>query len=283
MIAWRLAKQSLVIDERPLVMGILNVTPDSFSDGGLYDTPEIAIARGLAMAAQGADLIDVGGESTRPGATLVPLDVELARVVPVVKALTEQTVVPIAVDTSKAEVARQCLQRGAQAVNDVTALTGDQSMAMVVRDFAAGVVLMHMQGTPATMQVDPQYGDVVADISRYLRRRIKACVKAGIELERIVIDPGIGFGKTLEHTLTLLARLEELQKLKRPVLLGVSRKGFIGQIVDRPRSERVIGSVATVCYAMARGAVQIVRAHDVRETVEAARICGKIWEHRRRR
>jgi dihydropteroate synthase len=146
----------------------------------------------------------------------------------------------------------------------------------VVRHFKAGVVLMHMQGTPATMQHEPHYGDVVADILGFLRGRIKACIKAGIALERIAIDPGIGFGKTLEHTLTLLARLEEFQKLKRPVLLGVSRKGFIGQIIDRPRSERMVGSVATISYAIARGAVQIIRAHDVRETVEAAKLCGKI-------
>ena len=185
-------------------------------------------------------------------------------------------------DTSKAEVALQCLKGGAQVINDVTALAGDQEMAGVAREFRAGVVLMHMRGTPETMQDDPRYDDVVADVVKFLRQRIKACVMAGIERERIAIDPGIGFGKTLEHTLTLLARLEEFQKLKRPVLLGVSRKGFIGQIIDRPRSERLIGSLATICYAVARGAVQVVRVHDVRQTVEAVRVCGKIREARKR-
>jgi dihydropteroate synthase len=283
MIAWRLAKQTLEIGERPLVMGILNVTPDSFSDGGQFDTTQQAIAHGLALAAQGADLIDVGGESTRPGAEPVMLAAELARVVPVVEALAEQTSVPISVDTSKAEVARQCLERGAQIINDVTALAGDAAMPAVVREFKAGVVLMHMQGTPRTMQIDPHYGDVVADVLAFLRLRIKACVKAGIATECIAVDPGIGFGKTLEHTLTLLARLEEFQRLRRPVLLGVSRKGFIGQIIDRPRNERLIGSVATASYAIARGAVQIVRAHDVRETREAALLGGRIREFRKRR
>ncbi len=168
----------------------------------------------------------------------------------------------------------------AQIINDVTALAGDAAMPAVVREFGAGAVLMHMRGTPTTMQNDPRYDDVVVEVLKFLRQRVKACVKAGIEVERIAVDPGIGFGKTLEHTLTLMARLEEFQKLKRPVVLGVSRKGFIGQIIDRPRSERLIGSVAAVSYAVARGAVQIVRVHDVRQTCEAVTLCGRIREHR---
>jgi dihydropteroate synthase len=278
MVAWQLRTQCLNIAQRPLVMGILNVTPDSFSDGGQFDTTEKAVAHGLEMQEQGADVLDVGGESTRPGAAPVPLDVELSRVVPVVEALAKTSRVPIAVDTYKAEVARQCLQRGAQIINDVTALTGDPAMQAVVRQFEAGIVLMHMQGSPATMQQDPRYRDVVADVLKFLRSRLKACIKEGIPAERIALDPGIGFGKSLEHNLTLLARLEEFQKLKRPVLLGVSRKGFIGTVVDRPRGQRLIGSLAIVSYAIARGAVQIVRVHDVGPTRDAVTMGGKIRE-----
>jgi dihydropteroate synthase len=278
---WRLATRTMTIGERPLVMGIVNVTPDSFSDGGRYDIADKAIAHGLELVRQGADLLDVGGESTRPGAAPVSVDEELRRVLPVVRTLAQETSVPVSVDTSKAQVARQCLEGGAQAINDVTALTGDPDMTAVVKDFGAGVVLMHMQGTPATMQINPHYGDVVADLLRFFRRRMTACDHAGIDRERVAIDPGIGFGKTLEHTLTLLARLEEFQRLGRPVLLGVSRKGFIGVIVGRPRHERVLGSVATLCYTVARGAVQIVRVHDVAETREALTLCGKIREFRK--
>jgi dihydropteroate synthase len=282
MISWQLRRQALTIGERPLVMGILNVTPDSFSDGGRFDTTEKAVVQALEMVNQGADLLDVGGESTRPGAKSVGIGVELGRVLPVVKVLAQQTRVPISVDTSKAEVARQCLKLGAQIINDVTALAGDPEMVGVVREFEAGIVLMHMQGTPATMQRDPRYGDVVADVLKFLRRRLKACVKAGLAPERIVLDPGIGFGKTVEHNLTLLARLEEFQKLKRPVLLGVSRKGFSGAVLGRSLHDRMVGSLAIVSYAIGRGAVQIVRVHDVAQTRDAVTMCGKIQEFRRR-
>jgi len=282
MFVWHLREQTLSIGDRPLVMGIVNVTPDSFFDGGQFDTAEKAVAHGLELVAQGADLLDIGGESTRPGATAVPLAVELGRVVPVVEALARQTSVPISVDTSKAEVARQCLDRGAQIINDVTALAGDPGMLAVVRQFEAGVVLMHMKGTPATMQLEPDYEDVVAEVLKFLRGRLKACVKAGIPAERIVLDPGIGFGKTVEHNLTLLARLEEFQKLKRPILLGVSRKGFSGAVLGRPLSDRLMGSLAIVSYATGRGAVQIIRAHDVAQTRDAVTMCGKIREFRKR-
>jgi dihydropteroate synthase len=237
----------------------------------------------VELVAQGADLLDIGGESTRPGATPVPLEVELDRVVPVVGALARQTAVPISVDTYKAEVARQCLERGAQIINDVTALTGDPAMAEVARQFGAGVILMHMQGTPATMQLDPRYEDVVAEVLKYLRGRLKACLRAGIAAERIVIDPGIGFGKTVEHNLELLARLEEFQRLKRPVLLGVSRKGFSGMVLGRSLHDRLTGSIAIIGYAIGRGAVQIVRVHDVVQTRDAVVMCGKIREFRKKR
>jgi dihydropteroate synthase len=257
------------------------VTPDSFSDGGQFDTADKAIAHGSELVRQGADLLDIGGESTRPGATPVPVDEELKRVVPVVTQLARQTAVPIAIDTSKAAVARQCLQGGAQIINDVTALTGDKAMPAVAKQFGAGVVLMHMQGTPATMQLNPQYRDVMADLLRFFRRRLAACDRAGIPREHVALDPGIGFGKTQEHSLTLLARLEEFQRLGRPVLLGVSRKGYIGLILGKPRHERLLGSVATLCYAVARGAVQIVRVHDVAATREAVTLCAKIREFRK--
>jgi dihydropteroate synthase len=278
---WRLARTTLTIDSRPLVMGIVNATPDSFFDGGLHESPAQAISHGLALAAQGADLLDIGGESTRPGSQPVAPEEELRRVAGVVKELAQQIDVPISIDTSKAIVARRCLEAGAQIVNDVTALRGDQKMAHVVREFGAGVVLMHMQRTPATMQDDPRYDDVVADIAKFLRARMKTCTKSGIDLEQIVLDPGIGFGMTLEHTLTLLGRLEELQRLRRPVLLGVSRKGFLGQVTGRSREGRLAGSVAAACYAAARGAAQIVRVHDVAETRDAMAICEKLAEHRK--
>jgi dihydropteroate synthase len=281
MVLWRLPKQTLTIGERPLVMGIINVTPDSFSDGGQFDTAAKAVAHGLELVRQGADLLDVGGESTRPGAASVPLNEELKRVVPVVQALTRKTTVPISIDTSKAAVARQCLERGAQIINDVTALAGDDDMPGVAQQFGAGVVLMHMQGTPATMQHNPQYREVVTDLLRFFRRRLAACARAGIRRECVALDPGIGFGKTQVHTLTLLARLEEFQRLGRPVLLGVSRKGYIGLILGKPRHERLLGSVATLCYAMARGAVQIVRVHDVAQTRDAVALCTKIREFRK--
>jgi dihydropteroate synthase len=282
MFAWQLRTQTLTIGERPLLMGILNVTPDSFSDGGRFGTTKKAIAHGLEMVKQGADLLDIGGESTRPGAKPVSLNVELDRVVPVVEALAQRINVPISVDTSKAEVARQCLERGAQIINDVTGLAGDPDMIAVVRQFDAGVVLMHMQGTPATMQLDPRYDDVVADVLKFLRGRLKSCVKSGIAVERIVVDPGIGFGKTVEHNLMLLARLEEFQRLKRPVLLGVSRKGFSGAVLGRSLGDRLVGSLAIISYAIGRGAVQVVRVHDVAPTRDAVTMCGKIREFRKR-
>jgi dihydropteroate synthase len=269
---WHLRDRVLSIGSRPLVMGIVNVTPDSFSDGGKYATVEAGVRHGLELIEQGADLLDIGGESTRPGAVPVILEEELARVVPVVRALATQTQLPLSVDTSKAEVARQCLEAGAHIVNDVTALTGDPAMAEVVRSNGAGVVLMHMQGTPATMQVNPRYEEVVADVRRFLANRVEAVHSQGIPHEKIVVDPGIGFGKAREHNLSLLARLEEFQVLGRPVCLGVSRKGFLGKVLDRPVEDRLAGALAAVCFAMSRKAVQVVRVHDVRETKDAVTV-----------
>jgi dihydropteroate synthase len=276
---WHLPDRVLTIGVRPLVMGIVNVTPDSFSDGGLHASAEAAVAHGLRLVEQGADLLDIGGESTRPGSAPVPMEEELARVLPVVQGLRGQTAAPLSVDTSKAAVARACLAAGAQVVNDVTALRGDPDMAGVVRDARAGVVLMHMQGTPATMQLDPRYDDVVADVARFFQERLQAAADVGIAAGRVVLDPGIGFGKTAAHNLHLLARLETFQQFGRPVCLGVSRKGFLGRLLgDRPVGQRLAGSLAAVCHAMARRAVQVVRVHDVAETRDAVMTLAAIDE-----
>ncbi|HEV2949629.1 MAG TPA: dihydropteroate synthase [Gemmataceae bacterium] len=276
---WQLTDRVLVIERRPLVMGIVNVTPDSFSDGGKYANADAAVARGLELVRQGADILDIGGESTRPGALPVSLEEELRRVVPVIQALTRQTAVPLSVDTSKAEVARQSLSAGAHVLNDVTAMTGDPEMADIVRKSKAGVILMHMKGTPATMQQDPQYDDPVDEIGHYFEERLEFAAKVGIAREQMVLDPGIGFGKTSDHNLEILARLEKFQKFNRPVCLGVSRKGFVGRLLNnRPAERRLAGSLAAVAYAMTRRAVQIVRVHDVEETRDVVNVIAAIQQ-----
>jgi dihydropteroate synthase len=234
------------------------------------------VAHALELIQQGADLLDIGGESTRPGAEPVPLEEELRRVLPVIEKLARQVAVPISVDTSKAEVARQSLQAGAAIINDVTALTGDPRMVDVARQTRAGVVLMHMQGTPQTMQQAPHYDDVVKEIRQYLEARLQALAADGIGAERVVIDPGIGFGKTREHNLTLLARLGELRNLGRPLCLGVSRKGFLGRLLDRPVEQRLASSLAAACWAAAHDAAPIIRVHDVAETVDAMKVIAAI-------
>jgi dihydropteroate synthase len=252
---------------RPLVMGIVNVTPDSFSDGGSFATPAGAVAHGLELVRQGADILDIGGESTRPGSLPVSVEEELGRVVPVVEALAEQTAVPISVDTSKAEVARQCLAAGAKIINDVTALTGDPAMREVIAKSLAGVILMHMQGTPSTMQIHPHYDDVIGDISLFFEKRLQSLAHTGIALQRVILDPGIGFGKTGAHNLEILARLEEFQKMGRPICLGVSRKGFIGRwLGNKPVQQRLAGSLGVLGFALGRKAVNLIRVHDVEET-----------------
>jgi dihydropteroate synthase len=267
--AWQLPDQTLRWGRRPLVMGIVNVTPDSFSDGGQFGEIGSAVAHGLALVEQGADLLDIGGESSRPGATPVPLREELRRVLPVVEQLAARSSVPLSVDTYNAETAKACLAAGARIINDITGLTGDPAMPEVVRSARAGVIVMHMQGTPATMQLDPRYEDVVNDIVRYFEERLQVLASSGIAREQAVIDPGIGFGKTREHNLELLVRLEEFQALGRPLCLGVSRKGFMGKLLDRPVDQRLAGSLAAVLFAVSRGSAQIVRVHDVAETRDA--------------
>jgi dihydropteroate synthase len=253
---------------RVLVMGIVNVTPDSFSDGGQFADADRAVARARALTAAGADLIDVGGESTRPGAKPVSVEEELRRVLPVIEQLRDLVV---SVDTTKASVAEAALRAGAQVVNDISALRFDPRMVEVIGQHGAGVVLMHMQGTPATMQTNPRYTDVVREVRQFLAERIEFALAQGMAREQIAIDPGIGFGKTVEHNLELLARLEELTGLGCPVLVGASRKSFLGKITGREPGERLAGSVAVATWAVARGA-RIVRAHDVAETRDAVRV-----------
>lgn len=263
---WQLRDRVLTPGAPPLLLGIVNVTPDSFSDGGRFFDADAAVAHALRLVEQGADLLDIGGESTRPGSQPVALDEELSRVVPVIRRLAGQTTVPLSVDTNKAEVARQALEAGAHIINDITALRGDPAMPEVARSHRAGVLLMHMQGTPATMQIEPRYDDVVAEVASFLEARLQACVDLGIASSQVVFDPGIGFGKTAEHNMQLLAHLDELRRLGRPVCLGVSRKGFLGKLGRRPPEQRLAGSLAAVCYTLLRGSAQIFRVHDVAET-----------------
>lgn len=258
-----------------LVMGIVNVTPDSFSDGGRYLEADAAIARGRDLIAAGADLLDVGGESTRPGAAEVDASEEMERVLPVIEALAPEGP-RISIDTSKAKVAEAALRVGAQIVNDVTALS-DPQMGPVCADADAGLILMHMKGTPRTMQFDPTYGDVVAEVCGFLAERLEVATGAGVEEERIWLDPGIGFGKTVEHNLELIARLDELVDLGRPIVVGTSRKNFIWQITGREVGERLGGSIATNVLALANGA-RVLRVHDVAETIDALRVAERILE-----
>jgi len=257
------------------VMGVLNVTPDSFYDGGRRLGPEKAAADGEEMAATGADIIDIGGESTRPGARAVTEEEELERVLPVVRGLRRTIAIPISIDTYKANVARAALDEGADIVNDISALRFDPAMAALVAAEKVPIVLMHMQGTPRTMQMEPCYGDVLSEVKDFLAAQIRLALESGIALERIIIDPGIGFGKTLEHNLRLLNGLAELSRLGQPLLVGASRKAFIGRILNVTPDERLEGSLAAAVAAVLRGA-HIIRAHDVKETRRAVNVADAI-------
>jgi dihydropteroate synthase len=264
---------------RPRLMGIVNVTPDSFSDGGRHASTEAAIAHGLALAAEGADILDVGGESTRPGSDATPLAVELARIIPVIEALAKATDLPISIDTRKAEVMRQALAAGASMVNDVSALSFDPEALETVADAGVPVVLMHALGDPKTMQQEPRYHDVTLDVFDALKARIAACQAAGIPQQRIVVDPGIGFGKTLAHNVQLLAELSLLHGLGCPILLGASRKSFIARLTggqltgETVAADRLPGSLAAALAGAAQG-VQFLRVHDV----AATRAALTVWE-----
>jgi dihydropteroate synthase len=267
--------RDLVLDlSEPCVMGVLNVTPDSFSDGGRYAGFDAAVARGVAMAEEGAGIIDVGGESTRPGAAAVGVHEELGRVIPVIEALAQRVAVPISVDTSKPEVMRAAIAAGAAMVNDVRALGAPGALDAVAGSGAA-VCLMHMRGEPRTMQQAPEYRDVLGEVRDFLAARVSACGAAGIATARLCIDPGIGFGKRAEHNLALLAALDRLATPGIPVLVGVSRKSLVGMITGRAAGDRLAGSVALAALAVMRGAA-IVRAHDVAETVDAVKVASAL-------
>jgi len=264
--------------DRVLVMGIVDVTPDSFYDGGRYSRHEDAIERGVRMAEEGADIVDVGGESTRPGSQAVPTQLEMDRVLPVVEGIRRRSPVCVSIDTTKADVAEEAIRLGAGIVNDVSALRSDERMAAVVARGGAFAVLMHMQGSPETMQRDPTYSDVVEEVRSFLDRRTRTAVEAGIPEERIFVDPGIGFGKTLEHNLTLLGNLSRLAELGRPVLVGTSRKAFLGAILDAPPDDRIEGTIAANAVAILNGA-SIIRVHDVKEGRRTADVAARLRDH----
>ena len=258
--------------KRPLVMGILNATPDSFSDGGMFRTVTDAIAQAELMVKSGADLIDIGGESTRPGAKPVALQEELDRVLPVIEVL-KGCGIPLSIDTYKAETMRQALRSGVDCVNDIWALRQDAAVAAVLESKDCGIVLMHMQRDPLTMQFDPDYQDVITEVSQFLDERAKLLIQNGIGRDRIAIDPGFGFGKSLEHNINMLSHFESFVTLGYPLLAGISRKSMLGKITGKETHERMAPSIAAAIMAADRGA-QIIRVHDVAETVDAL----KLWE-----
>ncbi len=270
----------LDLGQRTHIMGILNVTPDSFSDGGLFADPERALAHAREMVVAGADIIDIGGESTRPGALPLSEEEELRRILPLIERLSAELSVPLSVDTYKSAVARKALQAGASIVNDISGLRFSPDMAKVAADAGAAVVIMHIKGTPRNMQQNPVYADVVSEVLYYLDEGVRIALQAGVDREQILIDPGIGFGKTLEHNLAVLNRLEEFRALGRPIVLGTSRKKFIGTIlgIEQP-SGRVDGTAATVALGIERGAA-VVRVHDVGRMAQVARMTDAIVKNK---
>lgn len=266
-----LTVSQLIAADVPVIMGILNVTPDSFSDGGEFDRIDAAVARALEMQSQGASIIDVGGESTRPGAQPVDVNQEIARVVPVIETIRRQSDIQISIDTSKPEVMKAAVMAGANLVNDVNALCAEGAVTCCA-ELSVPVCLMHMQGEPRTMQKNPEYSDVVNEVREFLLERARFCIEAGIAADQILLDPGFGFGKTLKHNLQLLSRLDELCALDFRVLVGFSRKSMLGAILDRAVDQRVIGGVAAAVIAYSKGA-RWFRVHDVAETSDALKVC----------
>jgi dihydropteroate synthase len=273
---WKIGERVFNVSRRGLIMGVLNVTPDSFSDGGNFFAPEKAIEHGVRMAAEGADIIDVGGESARPGAEPIPSGEELRRVIPVIEKLRAKIDVPISIDTSKSDVARGAIQAGASIVNDITGGRGDEGMLPLVAQTNSAFVIMHMQGTPRTMQIQPRYTDVVSEIADFFLQQYTCAIGCNIDPMAIAFDPGIGFGKTIDHNLELLAQLERLRVHDRPLVVGVSRKSFLGKLIDSPAIEdRVAPAVAFTSLLRERGA-DVFRVHDVKENVNALRVTEAI-------
>lgn len=273
---FKTARRKIKISGRTLIMGILNITPDSFSDGGLFLSHERAIEKGVELAAQGADIIDIGGESTRPGSKTVPVNIELRRVIPIIEALAQKIKIPISIDTKKAAVAARAVEAGAEIINDISALTADKKMAKTAAHTKAGLILMHMRGTPQTMQKgDLRYDDLMGEIIAYLQKSMQKAVDAGVEKERVVVDPGIGFGKTAEDNYRIIRNLSALKTCGVPILIGTSRKSFIGKITGEQPAERGEGTAATVAAAILNGA-NIVRVHDVAAMKKVAAVTDEI-------
>ena len=269
---WQTSRRTFDLANRGVIMGIVNVTPDSFSDGGTFGDTDAAVAHGLRLAAEGAEILDIGGESTRPGAAAVSADEEQRRVLPVIEKLAASTKVAISIDTSKAAVARAALQAGAEIINDVTALQGDPDMTTVAAETGAGVILMHMRGTPRTMQQDPAYENVVTEVADFLRERMAAAIAAGLSKDHIAIDPGIGFGKTVEHNLQLIAGLRTLADLRYPVVLGASRKSFLATAAGcEEMTDRDTFTAALTALGYGLGA-RLFRVHAVRPNLQALRL-----------
>ena len=275
---WRACDRSWEFPRPTLVMGVINVTPDSFSDGGKFQSTNQAVEHALRLAEEGADILDIGGESTRPGAETVDASVELSRVIPVIEKLAGQTQAALSIDTQKPTVARAALETGAAIINDIAANREDEAMWQLVAETGAGYVAMHMLGTPQTMQEAPQYGNVVNDVEAFFNSRMEHWTDWGMALEQVVLDPGIGFGKTVEHNLALLAALERFTKMQRPLLVGASRKSFIGHVTNTEVNDRLPGSLACACRAAQAGA-GVVRVHDVKETVQALHTWESIKKH----
>src|SRR5437667_1065734 len=275
---WKIAGHVVDLSHHGMIMGVLNVTPDSFSEGGKFFAAEKAIEHGLKMAADGADIVDVGGESTRPGAEPIAADEELRRVIPVVEKLRTKIDVPISIDTSKTEVALAAIQAGASIVNDVTGGRGGEGMLPLIAKTKSALIIMHMQGTPRTMQKQPRYSDVVSEIADFFRQQYALAIGLNIDPMAIAFDPGIGFGKTLDHNLELLAQLERLRAYDRPLVVGVSRKSFLGKLIGSPKiSDRLVPGLALSALLRARGA-DVFRVHDVRENVYALRVTETILQ-----
>jgi dihydropteroate synthase len=264
-----------ILGDRTWIMGVINVTPDSFSDGGFYLDKKKAIERGLELVAQGADILDVGGESTRPGSDAISPEEELKRILPVISELREKTNVMISVDTTKSAVAEAALEAGADIINDISAFRFDDRMPLIATETGAPVVLMHMKGVPKTMQSSPYYEDLFQEIRCFLEERIATAEAYGIKRENIIVDPGIGFGKSLEHNLSIINNLNFLEKLNRPILVGISRKSFIGKILNLPPEERVEGTIASAVLSVLKGA-HILRVHDVEPVKRAITVAEAI-------